>query len=78
MLLRGGDLAEGAAAVSRCWGWGWYGQLGTGSTSNMGDGAGEMGDALAAVELGTGRTAVSVSTGYAHTCTAEDDTTEIH
>ena len=50
--------------TAKCWGYGANGRLGTGSTSNVGDGysgSGEMGDALAALDLGTGRTAVSVS-----------------
>jgi E3 ubiquitin-protein ligase HERC3 len=34
---------------------------------------GQMGDALPAVDLGTGRTALSVSAGYGYTCALLDD-----
>ena len=37
----------------KCWGWNLHGQLGLGDTANRGDGSNEMGNALAAVELGT-------------------------
>jgi len=43
----------------KCFGWNSKGQLGLGDTSNRGDGGGEMGDSLPAVDLGT----VSVSGG---------------
>jgi alpha-tubulin suppressor-like RCC1 family protein len=45
----------------KCWGYNVMGQLGTDSTDTLGDDAGEMGDALAAINLGTGRTAVAVA-----------------
>lgn len=51
----------------KCWGRNDYGQLGLGDTSNRGDGAGEMGDALPVVDLGTGRTAVALTAGGFHT-----------
>lgn len=41
-------LAGGAV---KCWGRNHKGQLGPGDTANRGDGAGEMGDALPAVDL---------------------------
>ncbi len=44
----------------KCWGENGSGQLGRCNTSDLGDGAGEMGDSLAAVDLGTGRTATVV------------------
>ena len=37
----------------KCWGYNIYGQLGYGDTAHRGDGPGEMGDALPAVDLGT-------------------------
>ncbi len=57
----------------KCWGWNQYGQLGLGHIDNVGDGAGEMGDALPAVDLGTGRTAVALSAGFVNTCALLDD-----
>ena len=40
----------------RCWGAGTSGKLGQGDTTNRGDGPGEMGDALSAVDLGSAPT----------------------
>ena len=57
----------------KCWGRNNYGQLGFGDTSNRGDGPGEMGDNLDAVDLGTGRTAKMISAGDVHTCAVLDD-----
>ena len=37
----------------KCWGWNYAGQLGLGDTADKGDGSNVMGDALAAVDLGT-------------------------
>jgi alpha-tubulin suppressor-like RCC1 family protein len=56
----------------KCWGWNLHGQLGLGDTANRGDGPGEMGDALPAVDLGTGRTAVAIASAIA-TCAVLDD-----
>ena len=56
----------------KCWGKGGSGRLGIGNSSNMGDGANEMGDYLPAVDLGTGRTAISISSGNSHTCAILD------
>ena len=41
----------------KCWGSGDYGRLGLGFVGFIGDGPGEMGDNLPAVDLGAGRTA---------------------
>ena len=41
----------------RCWGDNDAGQLGYGDTDDRGDNAGEMGDSLAQIDLGAGRTA---------------------
>ncbi len=52
----------------KCWGLNVYGQLGYGDTLNRGDGADEMGSSLAAVDLGSGRTAKAISAGVDYTC----------
>ena len=44
----------------KCWGYNYYGELGIGSTTTQ--------TTPQTVDLGTGRTAVSVSLGGAHTC----------
>ena len=59
----------------KCWGLGSSGQLGYGATSTLGDGAGEMGDALATIDLGTGRTAKQIATGSSHSCAVLDNNT---
>ncbi len=56
----------------KCWGWNAYGQLGLGDTANRGDGPGEMGDALPAIALGTGRTATAVAVGQGFACALLD------
>ena len=62
-------------ATVKCWGLGTQGQLGLGDTATRGDTAGEMGDHLPAVALGTGRTATAITTGGAHTCALLDNAT---
>jgi alpha-tubulin suppressor-like RCC1 family protein len=57
----------------KCWGYNGYGQLGLGDTSSRGDSAGEMGDALPAVSLGRGRTALAVAVGVYHSCALLDN-----
>ena len=52
----------------KCFGYGASGELGQGSTDNVGDAPGEMGDALAAVSLGGESTAIDVATGSEHSC----------
>ncbi|MDP6562685.1 MAG: putative Ig domain-containing protein, partial [Candidatus Thalassarchaeum sp.] len=56
----------------KCWGSNGNGRLGIGNSTNVGDGANEMGDDLSTVDLGTGRTAIAISAGYAHTCAILD------
>lgn len=57
----------------KCWGANGSGQLGIESLPNRGSAAADMGDALPAVKLGTGRTALRISAGGAHTCALLDD-----
>ncbi|MBI4668472.1 MAG: hypothetical protein HY747_04695, partial [Elusimicrobia bacterium] len=47
----------------KCWGYNWDGELGLGDTYTRGDDAGEVGDNLPAVSLGSGRTAKAVIAG---------------
>lgn len=60
-------------ASVKCWGWNIVGQLGLGDTADRGEAAGDMGDSLPVVPLGTGRTAVAVAPGITHTCAHLDD-----
>jgi alpha-tubulin suppressor-like RCC1 family protein len=57
----------------KCWGNNVYGSLGLGDVLNRGDAPGQMGDGLPAVDLGSGRTAVSIAAGVAHMCAILDD-----
>ena len=66
-LLDNGDI--------KCWGKNTYGQLGLGDKNHRGDRAGEMGDELAAVNLGTGLKAVALAVGYEHNCARLDNGT---
>jgi alpha-tubulin suppressor-like RCC1 family protein len=52
----------------KCWGSNGAGQLGLGDIAARGDQLNEMGTALPAVNLGTGRTAKAVSLGGSHSC----------
>jgi alpha-tubulin suppressor-like RCC1 family protein len=74
-IAAGGDTTCAILLDGRvkCWGNNGYGQLGIGDTQARGDDPGEMGAALPAVDLGTGRTAVAVSVGYNHACALLDD-----
>jgi alpha-tubulin suppressor-like RCC1 family protein len=58
---------------AKCWGYNQHGQLGLGDTSNRGDGSSEMGSALAAIDLGLGRTAVELVASFYHTCARLDN-----
>jgi alpha-tubulin suppressor-like RCC1 family protein len=56
-----------------CWGDNAYGQLGIGSTDDIGDGAGEMGNSLTYITWPTGRHAVDISAGDGFTCAHLDN-----
>jgi alpha-tubulin suppressor-like RCC1 family protein len=57
----------------KCWGYNGKGQLGYGDVANRGDGADTMGSNLAAVDLGSGRTAKAISLGALYTCAILDN-----
>ena len=57
----------------KCWGDNSRGQLGLGDTASRGTKAGEMGDALPAIDLGPDRTALRIAAGRVHTCALLDD-----
>jgi alpha-tubulin suppressor-like RCC1 family protein len=59
----------------KCWGGNSNGQLGLGDTRDRGGAPSDMGDALPAVSLGTGRTAKMIATGQIHTCALLDNGT---
>ena len=59
-ILDNGDL--------KCWGWDDYGQLGDGGTNTA-----TNAPSSTAIDLGTGRTAVAMSTGETHTCAILDN-----
>ena len=62
-------------ATVKCFGRANNGQIGSGNNVTLGDSAGEMGDSLVAVNLGTGRTAVNIASGYSHSCVMLDNST---
>ena len=63
-------LEDGAV---KCWGYNGSGQLGQGDRFDRGDESGEMGNDLALIDLGTGRTATSIGSLYRHTCAVLDN-----
>eukprot|EP00976_Prorocentrum_cordatum_P028979 589348-Prorocentrum_minimum.AAC.3 len=68
------DLIDGANYYKiKCWGWNSKGQLGLGDTNQWGDEPDEVGDQLPWVDLGTGRTAITVSAGGEFSCAVMDN-----
>ena len=57
----------------RCWGYGNEGQLGYGSTNNVGDTPARVPAKVGPVNLGAGRTAIAIGAGGAHTCAILDN-----
>lgn len=64
-------------ATVKCWGENQRGQLGKDSLNDLGDGAGEMGDSLTAINIGAGRTATDIIGLYETVCVKRDDNTMI-
>ena len=56
-----------------CWGSNSFGQLGIGSTEDIGDEAGEMGSSMTLVDLPSDRTATQISAGHNTTCAILDN-----
>ncbi|GIL89659.1 hypothetical protein Vretimale_16631 [Volvox reticuliferus] len=59
-------LAPGG--IVKCWGLNDHGQLGLGDKRDRGGMTGDMGDALPAVDLGSGLRATAIAAGCNHTC----------
>ena len=59
----------------KCWGWNSVGQLGLGDTDNRGDSGAEMGDSLGIVPLGAGRSTLSITAAWDHSCALLDNDT---
>ena len=57
----------------KCWGHNEWSELGLGDVQSRGDGPGEMGAALPAVDLGTNLGAKAISVGSHHTCALLDN-----
>ncbi|HMV68251.1 MAG TPA: hypothetical protein PKA64_15495, partial [Myxococcota bacterium] len=57
----------------KCWGLNAVGQLGQGNVANLGDGAGEMGDALPAVDLPGTLAVEMIAVGASHVCALMED-----
>jgi hypothetical protein len=52
----------------KCWGGNASGELGLGDTTDRGSAAGQMGDSLPTVNVGTGLTTIAVTAGEGYTC----------
>ena len=78
LQLFGGNAHICALATSghvKCWGLNAYGNLGLGDVNKRGDEPNEMGTNLPEVDLGTGRTAVTLTGGGEHNCAILDNNT---
>ncbi len=76
LAISGGDRFSCAiltGGVLKCWGLNWDGKLGSEDGTMYGNSANSMGANLPAVNLGTGRTVVKVSTGLSHSCAILDN-----
>ncbi len=69
-IVGGGTVPAGSI---KCWGKNGFGQLGLGDKNNRGDGPDEMGDDLPVVDIGVGRTAKAITTGFFYACAIRDD-----
>lgn len=56
----------------KCWGQNHRGQLGSGSSTNIGNAPGQMGNHLAVVSIGSDRSAVDLVAGHSHACVLLD------
>lgn len=74
-IAAGGNISCAITDLSnlKCWGLNNLGQLGQGSTNNLGDNSGEMGNSLISVKLGTSRLVKRVSISETFVCTVLDD-----
>lgn len=61
------------SGLIKCWGDNQNGKLGLGDTIDRGGKAGEMGDNLVAIQLGTGKAVGAISCGATHTCARLSD-----
>jgi len=57
----------------KCWGRNDFGQLGQGTSTNIGDLPNQMGDNLPPVDLGTGKTALALAAGGYDACALLND-----
>eukprot|EP01083_Nonionella_stella_P154658 498649_1 len=66
------SCALSASKKIKCFGWNNHGQLGIGDTLNRGVSAGQMGDDLPVVALGTGFTPIRIEAAWNYVCALSD------
>ena len=66
-------LVQSDMGKLKSWGYGNSGRLGSEDEINRGGSPNQMGDYLSFISLGTGRTAIMILTGMAHSCVLLDD-----